>query len=71
MTHDLVATKYMPTKHSLLTLDRMEAMGNEIIQLCDQLEPHGLVDYEMGILEENILSSRCFLFHPSFYVLLP
>lgn len=64
MQHDLVAPIYMPTKHSLLTSDRMEAMGNELIQLCDQLEPHGLVDYQMGIQEENILSGRCFLFPP-------
>lgn len=36
----------------------MEAMGKELIQLCDQLEQHGLVDYQMGIWEEEILSGR-------------
>jgi hypothetical protein len=64
MKHDLVAARYMPTMHNLLTSDRMEAMGNELIQLCDQLEPHGLVDYQIGILEEEILSGRCFLSFP-------
>ena len=36
----------------------MEAMGKDLIQLCDQLEQHGLVDYQMGIWEEEILSGR-------------
>ncbi|KAJ5920940.1 hypothetical protein N7466_009266 [Penicillium verhagenii] len=40
---------------TLLTRDRMEAMGKALIQLCDQLEQHGLVDYQMGIWEEEIL----------------
>lgn len=31
-------------------------MGKELIQLCDQLEQYGLVDYQMGIWEEEILS---------------
>lgn len=40
----------------------MEAMGKELIQLCDQLEQHGLVDYQMGIWEEEILSGRWIIF---------
>jgi hypothetical protein len=36
----------------------MEAMGKDLIQLCDQLEQHGLVDYQMGIWEEEILSGK-------------
>lgn len=33
----------------------MESMGKELIQLCDQLEQYGLVDYQMGVWEEEIL----------------
>lgn len=27
----------------------------ELINICDQLEPYGLVDYEIGVWEEEIL----------------
>ncbi|KAJ5166365.1 uncharacterized protein N7482_005146 [Penicillium canariense] len=56
VTQDLVATGQQPPQTSLLSRDRMEAMGKDLIQLCDQLEQHGLVDYQMGIWEEEILS---------------
>jgi hypothetical protein len=42
---------------TMLTIDMMERMGQEIVRLCDKMEPHGLVDYQMGIWEEEILSS--------------
>ncbi|KAJ5753711.1 uncharacterized protein N7511_007864 [Penicillium nucicola] len=45
-----------PSHISLLHRDRLEAMGKDLVQLCDQLEQHGLVDYQMGIWEEEILS---------------
>ncbi|KAF3403698.1 hypothetical protein F1880_009602, partial [Penicillium rolfsii] len=56
LTQDVVATGHQLPQTSLLSRDRMEAMGKELIQLCDQLEQHGLVDYQMGIWEEEILS---------------
>ncbi|EED12468.1 conserved hypothetical protein [Talaromyces stipitatus ATCC 10500] len=40
---------------TMLNADTMERMGQELIRLCDQVEPHGLVDYQMGIWEEEIL----------------
>lgn len=61
LTQDVVATGHQPSQTSLLSRDRMEAMGKELIQLCDQLEQHGLVDYQMGIWEEEILSGRWIL----------
>ncbi|KAJ5302166.1 hypothetical protein N7508_007029 [Penicillium antarcticum] len=45
-----------PSHISLIRRDRLEAMGKDLIRLCDQLEQHGLVDYQMGIWEEEILS---------------
>ncbi|KAJ5778955.1 hypothetical protein N7457_006675 [Penicillium paradoxum] len=53
---EIIATSQQPAHVSLLRRDRMENMGRDLIQLCDQLEPHGLVDYQMGIWEEEILS---------------
>jgi hypothetical protein len=34
----------------------LSCLGEYLVQICDELEPHGLVDYEMGIWEEEILS---------------
>ncbi|KAJ5822793.1 hypothetical protein N7447_005133 [Penicillium robsamsonii] len=53
---EVIATSQQPAHTSLIRRDRMETMGRDLIQLCDQLEPHGLVDYQMGIWEEEILS---------------
>lgn len=37
-------------------------MGAEIVRLCDGVERHGLVDYQYGVLEEQIIDS---MFHSS------
>lgn len=42
----------------MLSADSLEKMGQELIRLCDLVEPHGLVDYQMGIWEEEILDSK-------------
>lgn len=47
-----------PPHVSLLSGDTLESLGNELIQLCDRIESHGLVDYQMGIWEEEILSGE-------------
>lgn len=67
LTQDVVATGRQTSQASLLSRDRMEAMGKELIQLCDQLEQHGLVDYQMGIWEEEILSGRWMHLSPFFF----
>jgi len=36
----------------------LEKMGGELVRLCDGMERHGLVDYEMGVWEEEIISGR-------------
>ncbi|KAJ5144487.1 hypothetical protein N7526_001995 [Penicillium atrosanguineum] len=55
MTQELVSTGQQPAQTSLLSRDNLEAMGKDLIRLCDQLQAHGLVDYQMGIWEEEIL----------------
>lgn len=54
---------------SMLTVAMMEKLGGDLIRLCDRMEPYGLVDYEVGIWEEEILSGEpvgslclCFFF---------
>ncbi len=43
---------------SLISRADLERMGNELIRLCDNIERHGLVDYEYGVWEERILASK-------------
>ncbi len=43
---------------SYLQEDFLEKMGRELVRLCDGMERHGLVDYQMGVWEEEIISSR-------------
>ena len=33
-------------------------MGDELVRLCDGLERHGLVNYQIGVWEEEIISSE-------------
>ena len=43
---------------SLLPKESLEAMGNQLISICDGLEKHGLVDYQMGVSEQEIVESK-------------
>lgn len=46
---------------SLLTAYMMETLGQQLVQLCDGIEKMGLVDYQMGVAEEEILDCKsCF-----------
>ena len=44
--------------HTLLPKESLEEMGNELVSLCDGLEKHGLVDYQMGVSEQEIIESK-------------
>ena len=46
----------LPPHVDMLNVQFLEHMGHEMIRFSDQMEQHGLVDYEMGIWEEEILS---------------
>lgn len=41
---------------SLIEYNSLEDMGKEIVRLCDIMEKHGLVDYQMGVWEEEIVA---------------
>ncbi|KAF7712688.1 Uncharacterized protein PECH_001665 [Penicillium ucsense] len=56
LTQDIITTGHQASSTTLLSRDRMEEIGKDLIHFCDQLEQHGLVDYQMGIWEEEILS---------------
>lgn len=60
LTQGLLQAGHQTPHVSLLDTETMEQMGKELVQLCDRLEEHGLVDYQMGVWEEEILSGRFF-----------
>lgn len=43
---------------SLLSRDTIEKMGNELVRLCNGLERHGLVDYQYGVWEDEIMAGK-------------
>ena len=40
-------------------MDMLEQLGDEAVRLSDGLQKHGLVDYEMGFGEEEVITSEC------------
>ena len=42
----------------LISARFLERMGTELVRLCDNIERHGLVDYEMGVAEEEIINGK-------------
>lgn len=52
MTEEALRTGRQPA--DLLSSEKIHTIIDELLSLCDQLEPYGLVDYEMGIAEEQI-----------------
>lgn len=40
---------------SIISIQALEQLARELVRLCDDVEKHGLVDYQMGVAEENIM----------------
>jgi hypothetical protein len=59
MTRHTIATGQRPqAPQTLMDTEQMETMGKELVRLCDLMEKHGLVDYQMGVWEEDIISCK-------------
>ncbi|KAF2874238.1 hypothetical protein BDV95DRAFT_327558 [Massariosphaeria phaeospora] len=57
MTQEMLHTGQQPQPpRSLIKYDYLEKMGNQLVKNCDTIEKHGLVDYQMGVWEEEILA---------------
>ncbi|KAF2200167.1 hypothetical protein GQ43DRAFT_374462 [Delitschia confertaspora ATCC 74209] len=41
---------------SLIEYDYLQYLGDTLVKACDQMEKHGLVDYQMGVWEEDIIA---------------
>lgn len=43
---------------SIIGTQALEQLARELVRLCDDVEKHGLVDYQMGVAEENIMDRK-------------
>ncbi|KAG0637722.1 hypothetical protein HOY80DRAFT_243609 [Tuber brumale] len=58
MLQEYIATgQALQPPREILREEMLERMGRELIALCDSMERHGLVDYQMGVWEEEILGA--------------
>lgn len=63
LLEDMLQTGRLPHRHrEMLSIEVVEKLCDEVVGLGDKMEPHGLVDYQMGFWEEEILSGE-FFFH--------
>ncbi|KAI9749706.1 MAG: Golgi transport complex subunit 3 [Chaenotheca gracillima] len=51
----LASGQRLPATQTLMTKPLIERLADELIKQCDDLERRGLVDYEMGVWEEDIM----------------
>jgi hypothetical protein len=52
-----------PPRHpqSLIPHELLNKMAKELIRHCDNIEKHGLVDYQYGVWEERIITSKSYI----------
>lgn len=59
MVEKMAATGQRPQQpQSVVEYDYLEKMGTQLVKNCDNMEKHGLVDYQMGVWEEEIIASK-------------
>ncbi|PVH92021.1 hypothetical protein DM02DRAFT_305331 [Periconia macrospinosa] len=57
MVEKMAATGQRPQQpQSVVDYDYLEKMGTQLVKNCDNMEKHGLVDYQMGVWEEEIIA---------------
>lgn len=61
LTQEIIQRGQQRPHVSLISAEYLDHMGKQLIRLCDQVEEHGLVDYQIGFWEEEILSSTSLL----------
>ena len=47
-------------RQSIIPVETLEEMGDELVAHCDRLARLGLVDYQLGVAEEDIIESELF-----------
>ncbi|KAI6896238.1 hypothetical protein KC318_g12021 [Hortaea werneckii] len=49
------ANQAVQEPYSLMNSQALEQLSRELVRLCDMVERFGLVDYQMGVQEEEIM----------------
>lgn len=64
MTEEMVRENQpLREPQSILSLQSLEHLSRELVRLCDSVEQHGLVDYQMGVAEEEIMDCELCALH--------
>lgn len=66
--HMLDSGKSPRAPRSLLPIETLREMGDNLVAQADELERLGLVDYQMGVAEEEIITSKPRIEVPPFNV---
>lgn len=66
VTIELSETGIIPQNHSLIKPDFLEDMVDKLVGLCDHLGKHGLVDYQYGLWEAEIVDGKFLVYRYNF-----
>ena len=56
MTQEMIRTgQQLREPQSIISAPVLERLSQELVRLCDSIEKHGLVDYQIGVAEEDIM----------------
>ncbi|KAK3705017.1 hypothetical protein LTR37_013534 [Vermiconidia calcicola] len=59
MTQEVIqANQPLREPQSLMTAQTLDRLSSELVRLCDSVERHGLVDYQIGVSEEEIMDCK-------------
>lgn len=58
LIQNIIAGQQLQSPKGILREEALQHLGSELIRLCDSMERHGLVDYQMGVWEEEILDCK-------------
>jgi hypothetical protein len=56
MTQEMLSGQALQESQSIINTQALEQLARELVRLCDEVEKHGLVDYQMGVAEEEIMN---------------
>ncbi|GIZ46491.1 hypothetical protein CKM354_000961700 [Cercospora kikuchii] len=55
LTQEYIRNQGLREPQSIMSAQILEHLSRELVRLCDSVEKHGLVDYQMGVAEEEIM----------------
>jgi hypothetical protein len=59
MTQSMLRSGQQPREpQSVMSAQTLEGLGQQLVHLCDMIEKHGLVDYAVGVAEEEIIDCK-------------